>query len=654
MGKAGQALLEIFFSILFRVLFLAMIWSWPLIILGILAGVFPWIFEVPAGAIREIALSLSDKKTAEIVYHWALLIESLLFCGFLYGPIGDAINSRLGLSLPSFRILYSKIRDSFIGQIFGGLFEVIFKGKKSDNPVPLRLDKKLITQIGTEKPAHVLTGFVGVTPIYTTDKQRTQHTQVIGSSGSGKTESVIKNWAYQDIARGRGFAMLDPKGDIKLASEIFFLCQDRKVNYLSLLHDCENSQTYNPLAYGDPSQCANKIFNSFDWESDYYKMRAFDFYQSLLRIMFKHCGQEKAGGLPSKYRYRERVLLGETLPYLRDPRQCETLAKTVEDEEDRAELSQLARTKAEDLSGLYSKLSMLCRSETVSKVFKGSDINVKNVVDRGEILLCQLPTAAYNIEAKAIARMIIQDLNLVSSYRQQDLGEKEFYPVFIDEFNSFIFEGFLDFLEKARSANMGLVLAHQSLANLERINPAYKKQVFENCSTKIIMSHNDPDSAKYISQAIGEYYHKATTHTDSQTSEVLGLNAHQGKAVSIREEKRFIVEPTLILNLNVGESFYLGNGGAVERVKMRHFGAYYRDEMHDMNLLKKGRSKNAHNTQTAGTVSSGNNESKGLTQEPDRSDEGSESHEKDRDKRGEVKEGTNSSENKGDNKRPEF
>jgi type IV secretory pathway TraG/TraD family ATPase VirD4 len=640
------------FFIFVKIFYVAIKWSWPLILFQILFGVFPSLFKVPAHMFEKIAFSLSDKETASIVYQWALLIETLLFCVICFGPVADAINSRIGPTLPSFRILYSKIRDGLIGQIFGGLFGGLFKGKKSDKSASMELDKKLITQIGTEKPAHVLTGFVGVTPIYTTDKQRTQHTQVIGSSGSGKTESVIKNWAYQDIARGRGFAMLDPKGDIKLASEIFFLCQDRKVNYLSLLHDCENSQTYNPLAYGDPSQCANKIFNSFDWESDYYKMRAFDFYQSLLRIMFRHCGQERAGGLPSKYRYRERILLGETLPYLRDPRQCETLAKTVEDEEDRAELSQLARTKAEDLSGLYSKLSMLCRSETVSKVFKGSDINVKNVVDRNEILLCQLPTAAYNIEARSIARMIIQDLNLVSSYRQQDLGAKEFYPVFIDEFNSFIFEGFLDFLEKARSANMGLVLAHQSLANLERINPAYKKQVFENCSTKIIMSHNDPDSAKYIAQAIGEYYHKASTHTDSQTSEVLGLNAQQGKAVSVREEKRFIVEPTWILNLSIGESFYLGNGGAVQRVKMRHFGAYYRDEMHDMNLFKKGRSNNVSNNQATGSLSSGSYAGKGFSEEQIRDIQEAKDREEAEDRQ--TREEAIRSEDQEHNNRPQF
>jgi type IV secretory pathway TraG/TraD family ATPase VirD4 len=102
---------------------------------------------------------------------------------------------------------------------------------------------------------------------------------------------------------------------------------------------------------------------------------------------------------------------------------------------------------------------------------------------------------------------------------------------------------------------MGLVLAHQSLANLERINPAYKKQVFENCSTKIIMSHNDPDSAKYIAQAIGEYYHQAVTHTDSESAETFSLDMRQGKAVSTREEKRFIVEPMSIMSLTVGEGY---------------------------------------------------------------------------------------------------
>ena len=67
-------------------------------------------------------------------------------------------------------------------------------------------------------------------------------------------------------------------------------------------------------------------------------------------------------------------IISETLPYLRDPRQCEELSKSVNDPEDRAELTQLARTRAEDLSGLYSKLAMLCRSEKSSAYERASEI----------------------------------------------------------------------------------------------------------------------------------------------------------------------------------------------------------------------------------------------------------------------------------------
>ncbi|MEZ4815512.1 MAG: type IV secretion system DNA-binding domain-containing protein [Bdellovibrionota bacterium] len=50
-------------------------------------------------------------------------------------------------------------------------------------------------------------------PIYFPDSIRSRHVHILGSTGSGKTESVILNLLKQDIALGRGAIILDAKGD---------------------------------------------------------------------------------------------------------------------------------------------------------------------------------------------------------------------------------------------------------------------------------------------------------------------------------------------------------------------------------------------------------------------------------------------------------
>jgi len=47
-------------------------------------------------------------------------------------------------------------------------------------------------------------------PLYLSDEQRTGHVQILGSTGRGKTESVISSWLCRDLANGARFLVTDP------------------------------------------------------------------------------------------------------------------------------------------------------------------------------------------------------------------------------------------------------------------------------------------------------------------------------------------------------------------------------------------------------------------------------------------------------------
>ena len=45
------------------------------------------------------------------------------------------------------------------------------------------------------------------------DEDRFSHVYVIGKTGTGKS-TLMENMALQDLARGNGFALIDPHGDL--------------------------------------------------------------------------------------------------------------------------------------------------------------------------------------------------------------------------------------------------------------------------------------------------------------------------------------------------------------------------------------------------------------------------------------------------------
>ena len=56
----------------------------------------------------------------------------------------------------------------------------------------------------------------GTIPLSLSDLSRRQHLHLVGKTGTGKS-SLLYNLIRSDIERGRGFALLDPHGDLALS-----------------------------------------------------------------------------------------------------------------------------------------------------------------------------------------------------------------------------------------------------------------------------------------------------------------------------------------------------------------------------------------------------------------------------------------------------
>ncbi|MGE3758328.1 MAG: hypothetical protein AB7H97_11260, partial [Pseudobdellovibrionaceae bacterium] len=118
-------------------------------------------------------------------------------------------------------------------------------------------------------------------------RQRAMHTQVIGTTNAGKTESVILPWAIQDIEQGRGLILIDGKSDRSLLDKLwaYVVKYKREKDFrLFSLSGIDESHQFNPLLGGSPEEVAERVFNSFEFENEYYRSVQFEIFAQVMRI----------------------------------------------------------------------------------------------------------------------------------------------------------------------------------------------------------------------------------------------------------------------------------------------------------------------------------------------------------------------------------
>ncbi|PIQ87527.1 MAG: hypothetical protein COV74_00200 [Candidatus Omnitrophica bacterium CG11_big_fil_rev_8_21_14_0_20_45_26] len=385
-------------------------------------------------------------------------------------------------------------------------------------------------------------------PVYLTNDQRVMHTHVLGSTGTGKTESVLLPILAHDIAHKKGAIVIDGKGDKELLDRILYLVEAtgrmNDFHYFSLAHPNE-SHTYNPLLRGNATELKDKLIGSMAWSEVFYRDMAEQAALTLLKAFLD------AG------RY---VTFRDLYTCLTDEHSLGRLAKEVTDvsiQDDLAVMVRRFKDNKKFLSGLMANLFIASRSEFSALLdVPEPEIDLLRVYEQNEICYFALDLERYQDTSRRLGRMILQDIRAVSSYVKSDMSKlnRHFFPVFVDDAASFLDLNFIDFLNKARAAGFGIMLLHQSLADLEfRGAMNFPKQVIENTNIKIILRQDDPQSIERLAKIGGTSRTMISTY---QTEEKLLGKGLTGVG-SIREGQTFRIDPDLIRALRLGEAVML-------------------------------------------------------------------------------------------------
>lgn len=378
-------------------------------------------------------------------------------------------------------------------------------------------------------------------PVFLPYSIRCGHVQVIGSTGRGKTESIIIPWMVRDFKEGHSSVIIDGKGDPSLQEKLATSVGSENLKVLSFT---KNSISVNPLLRGTTQEIVDRVMASFDFDNSFYRavqMKNLQLIVSLIKnakevVTFKKIYEA----------FQSDQKLGQYMGL--DP-----------DKKERAELSAyLSKDKPkrdEDNLGLTTQIAAFAKGELSEFLNSESDALADALITKTKpvVYLVLIPTLKLQRMGRQLGRLFLQEIAWAVGERAHIFkDEAPFVGVFLDEFSSFAYDGFEQILNKARSSKVALHLSHQSLGDLENVSPAFAKTVNTNTNVKCLLGLNDPVTADFFAKHIGTRKDEKTTERYFDDETYFGVNRKKTGDVSLREVETYIISPNTLKNFGAG------------------------------------------------------------------------------------------------------
>ena len=308
-------------------------------------------------------------------------------------------------------------------------------------------------------------------------RDRLSHVYIIGKTGTGKS-SLIEAMARQDIVAGRGLAVLDPHGDLVQRLAVWAL--PRRSDVLNLdLADPNLRFGYNPLLRVSPEHRSLVASGAIDlfklvW-SDAWGVRMEHILRNGLLALLE---QPKAE-------------LADLLPLLTDKAFRLKLLAHVKNEQVRSfwmrEYPNYSfRYQADGIAPIQNKIGAFLADPRLRRFLSPSDggLRLRAIMDRRKVLLVNLAQGRVGTDRSRLVGGLLVTAMGSAAFSRADHPDTERPPffVYIDEFQSFTTLALANMLAELRKYGVGMVLAHQYLAQLD---PAIGAAVHGNAGTLI-------------------------------------------------------------------------------------------------------------------------------------------------------------------------
>ncbi|MBQ6486532.1 ATP-binding protein [Candidatus Saccharibacteria bacterium] len=299
-------------------------------------------------------------------------------------------------------------------------------------------------------------------------KDRRRHTYVIGATGMGKSV-FLKNVAYQDMMDGRGFAFIDPHGDV--VEELLSMVPPDRID---------------DVIYFDPSDLENPIgMNMFEWTTEDQK----DFIvQEGINMLYSLYDPGHTGifGPRGEQMFRNAALLLMSDPdgatfidvpkCFIDPEFVKHKLQYVTDRNvydywtKEFPASQKSNDAGEVVTWFNSKWSPFIANKMMKCVLGQikSGFNIREVMDDQKILLVNLSKGKLGeTNSKLLGMIFVMKFQAAAMSRvDTPEDERKDFCLFVDEFQNFSTDSFESILSEARKFRLNLFVANQFMTQL--------------------------------------------------------------------------------------------------------------------------------------------------------------------------------------------
>ncbi len=436
----------------------------------------------------------------------------------------------------------------------------------------------------------------GGKPVVVPDELLTRHIFIGGQSGVGKTVAASL-LMYQQIQRGGGLLFIDGKVDQDNINQLYhYCCFAGRPQDLFVINpdDPNNSNTYNPVLYGDADEKADGLLQLIpstesNAGADFYKQEAKQALTTLIRALQT---ARKAYNMIDL-----TVLLMNSNALLELEKDLKSRAPNSDALSEYAlfldkfrvppsnqnPLGGIDMKKLKDVFGgiggrLYSfgtgKFGQVMNTYT-------PDVTLFDAIMNNKIVYFALPTMGKDTTARNFGKLIIADLRTAISWIQklpQDERPDPPFLAFCDEAGSYVNESWSRIPEQARSARVFFVPATQTAANFKAISDELFEMVIGNAWVKMFFKIGTQASALEYAELIGKRIAITKSLADSETksSSTSFLrhnpesNVGAGSAINYgeREQEAYIVSPEDLKGLGMGECVVIIGGDQVYNIRI--------------------------------------------------------------------------------------
>jgi len=307
---------------------------------------------------------------------------------------------------------------------------------------------------------------------------RRRHMYIVGKTGMGKT-ALLENLAIQDIQEGRGVCFVDPHGEA--AERLLDFVPSHRVNDVVYFNpaDLDFPFAFNVMEEVDPTYhhlVAGGLMGVFKkiWP-DVWSPRMEYILNNCILAILEYPGSTLLGinRMLADPEFREKVVGKITDPVVK--------AFWVQEY---ARYSQRFETKA--TAAIQNKVGQFISAPLIRNIIGQvkSTINMREIMDESKILILNLSKGKIGEDAsRLLGALLITKIQLAAMQRVNiPEEEREDFYLYVDEFQNFATESFVNILSEARKYRLCLILGHQYIAQMEE---KVRDAVFGNIGTLV-------------------------------------------------------------------------------------------------------------------------------------------------------------------------